>query len=240
MSTVQTFAATLVAPGRGLAAAADRRSFLPALAAATLVSLLWAAVLVPRLDLRRTVVDALEQRAAESSEPTSPHDREVAVAQAEKLAAFSAYAAALLEPALRALAVATCLFAAFRLAGARPGWGPLLAVSSWGLLPLSARALLSLPALLRADALAPGEAELLLPSSLAAFLPATAPGQLVSAAAAVDLFALWAVALVAVGAAGLVRWPRRRAAAVVLVSWGAYVLLSRVALPGLLAPPPAP
>lgn len=232
MPTAQLFADTLLAPGRGLAAAARRRSFLPALAAATAASLLAAAVLVPRADFQRTVKEQLEAH-PEAAAQMTPHDREQAFAQAARLGAVTTYAQGLLGPALRTLAAALCLFVAFRIAAAPAPFAPTFAVAAWGTLPLALRDLASLPALWRARGVTVQEAERLLPSSLAALLPAGAPPRLAAAAGAVDLFALWALALVALGMAEVARVDRRRSAAVVILLWASFVLLQRVAAPGL-------
>lgn len=233
MPTAQTFADVLLAPGRGLARAAERRSYLPALLAATAAALLLAFALVPRLDYARAFDDQLE-RDPKAAERMSPHDREVALAQVQKLGAAATYGAAVAWPAVRAVAIACCLFVASRVVAARPPFPGLLAVASWGLLPLALKDLLSIPALLRAHgSVAAAEAASLVPSSLSALLPAGAHAALVAAAQALDLFSLWSVGLVALGTAQLFGDERRRGVAVVVGLWASYVLVVNVALPGL-------
>lgn len=231
MPTAHLFADTLVAPSRGLAAAAARRSIAPPLVAATAVTLLVAALLVPRLDYQRTV-DARLEREPQAAAQLTPHDREVALQQAEKLGGVTAWAAGLLTPALRALGIAIGLAAAFRAAAAPAPFAPTLAIAAWGTLPLALRELLSIPALLRMQGVGAEEGERALPSSLAALLPDGASPPVLALAGAFDLFALWSLALVALGMAGVAGVSRRRALAVVLVLWGSGVLLLRVALPG--------
>jgi hypothetical protein len=233
MSTAQTFADTLLAPGRALAGAAARRSFLPPLLVATVASLLLASAVAPRFDYERAVDQQIEKN-PQAAQKMSPHDREVALAQAQKLGAFLTYAAALLWPTLRALAVAICAFVAFRVAGARASFAGLLAVASWGLLPLAVKDLASLPALLRMHGITAQDAERALPSSLAALLPPDAHAPLAELAWGLDLFSVWSVGLVALGAAQVSGASRQRSLAVILVLWGSYVLLTRVALPGLM------
>jgi len=231
MTTAHPFADSLLAPSRGLAAAAARRSIAPPLAAATAVTLLVAALLVPRLDYRRTLDAQLDRDPQAAAQPT-PHDREVALQQAEKLGGVAAWAGGLLTPALRALAIAVGLFVAFRVAAAPAPFGPTFAVAAWGTLPLALHDLLSVPAILRMRGIAALEAERALPSSLAALLPDGASPPVLALAGAFDLFALWSLALVALGMASVAGVSRRRALAVVLVLWGCCVLLQRVALPG--------
>jgi Yip1 domain len=231
MPTAHLFADTLVAPSRGLAAAAARRSIAPPLVAATAVTLLVAALLVPRLDYQRTV-DALLEREPQAAAQLTPHDHEVALQQAEKLGGVTAWAAGLLTPALRALGIAIGLAVAFRAAAAPAQFAPTLAIAAWGTLPLALRELLSIPAILRMQGVGPEEVERALPSSLAALLPDGASPPVLALAGAFDLFTLWSLTLVALGMAGVAGVSRRRALAVVLVLWGSGVLLVRVALPG--------
>jgi len=232
MSTAQTFAETFVAPARGLAGAADRGSFLPPIVAATVVSLALAFVLVPRVDHERTVNEQLDKN-PQAAQQLSPHDREEAVAKAQKLGGIGAYAGALFLPALRALAVAFATWVAFQVAGAKPPFAASFAVASWALVPLALRALLSIPALLRMQGIAAQEADRALPSSLAALLPADAAGPIASLAGALDLFAVWSLVLVALGMAHVAGVTRRRAFAVVTVLFASYVLLVHLALPRL-------
>lgn len=232
MSTAHLFADTLLAPGRGLAAAAERRAFLPPLAAATVAALLLAAVAAPRLDHRRTVEEQLELH-PEAAAQMSPHDREVAFEQADKLGAVATWSQGLLGPALRTLGVALCVFIAFRIAGTPAPFAPTFAVTAWATLPLALRDLLSIPAVWRMRGISALDVERALPSSLAALLPAGAPPQLLGAAGAVDLFALWSLVLAALGMAEVARVERRRSFAVLAVLWVSFVLLQRVAAPGL-------
>ena len=231
MATAQTLAETLVAPGRALAGVAARRSIVPPLVAATVASLAFTLVLVPRVDFAATVQERLDKD-PQLAQQMSPHEREVAVERAEKIGGAGAYAAGALTPALRAVAVALCLWMAFRVAGSRPAFGGTLAVASWALLPLALELLLSLPALWRRHGITAQQATALLPSSPAALLPASAPAPLLGVAGALDLFALWSVALVAIGMAQVAAVSRARAWAVVLVLWCSYVLLQHVTLPG--------
>ena len=232
MSTAHLFADIVLAPERGLAAAAERRSLLPALLAATAAALLAAAVLAPRVDYQRTVEEQLEQH-PEAAAQMSPHDREVALAQAQKLGGVSTYAQGALGPVLRTLAIAFCLFVAFRVANRPVPFAPTFSVAAWATLPLALKDLLSIPAVWRMQAVSVQEAERALPSSLAALLPEGARPQLAAAAGAVELFALWSLVLVALGMAHVAQVDRRRSFTIVAVLWVSFVLLQRVAAPGL-------
>ncbi len=234
MSTAYLLAQTLASPASGLASAVARRSIVAPLLLATMVSLGFAAVFVPRADFDSAAVEALDRKP--DSEQLSPHDREQAVEQARKVRVVGTYAAALLEPALRALVAAFFVWAAFRLALSRPPFAATLAVMSWATLPLALQLLLSFPALLRSASVPPERVPLLLPSSLAAILPDTAPVQLRGLAGALDLFSLWALALATIGLAHVAQVSRRRAATIVGLVWLAFVLVVDVALPGFRRP----
>jgi hypothetical protein len=227
MSTLQILADVFAAPTRGLAAAANRRSVLPPLAAATVASLLFAALLVPRLDLDRTIADRLEKaREAEATAQMTPHQREEAIAQGAKVAQIGLYARGAFGPAGMALGAAFCLFAAFRVAGAKPAFVPTLAVVGGGQLPQFLPTLLTMPALLGQSGMTADESGRLLPTSPAAFLAAEAQGVHVGLLSALDVFDLWALGLLVIGMAQVAGVSRARAAAVTTVLWLSWVALS--------------
>ncbi len=238
LSTVETFADTFVAPGRGLEAAARGRSVLPPLAVAVAAALAFTAVLVPRADFERGAREALDRAPPDEVQKMTPHEVEQALEQARKLGTVGLYAGAVAGPPILALAMATLLVSGFRVAGARPDFRPTLAVAAWGTLPLALRDLLALPALLAHGGVTPGEAGRLLPSSLLALAPA-ASARAVPLLQSFDVFLLWSAALVALGMAGVASTSRARAAAVVAFLFAAFVAV-RFAVPGLLAGPPRP
>ena len=222
-------ARTLAAPSAGLADAVERRRSLTALALSTLAALAFAAVAVPRVDYERAAAAEID-RGPKAAEMT-PRDREEALATARKVGEISGWAGAALGPTLAALAAAAALFLAFRVAGTRPPFRETFAVTAHGLLPVWLGSLLAIPAAL---AHAPVRAEdlgRLVPSSAAALLPPRTPAPLAGALGALDLFALWAVALVATGMVRASGASRRRAAAVTVVLYVAWVAIARVALP---------
>lgn len=226
-------ARTLVAPSLGLATVVERRRSLAALAVATLAALAFAWVAVPRVDYERAAAAKLE-RGPGAAELT-PHARQEALATARKLGKIAGWARAALSPALAALGAAVALFLGFRVAGTRPPFRETFAVAAHGLLPIWLGALLAVPAVLVHAPVRAEEVGRLLPSSPAALLPAGAPAPLVAVLGAMDVFALWALALVAAGMARASGASRRRAAAVTVVLYAAFVAVARVALPALLA-----
>jgi Yip1 domain len=234
--SIQLFAEALLAPGRGLPAAAERRAVMAPLAAATLASLLLAVVATPRVDFEGPALDEMDRAARKDPQAAqpAPHEVEEKLAQARKVGAVGSYAAGALAPTLAAVGAALALMLAFRVAGSRPPFGATLAAVSWGLLPLALRALLLLPAVSRMRGVEAVLVDRALPSSLGALLPSAAPPRLAALAHAVDLFSLWAVVLVALGMAHAAGTSRARSLAVVAVLWVSYILVAYVALPGLI------
>ena len=229
---------TLLAPGRGLSAAVERRRVATVLGVATLVSLLFAAVLVPRLDYDAIAAGKLAARGPEAAEATA-HEREVAVATARKLGHVSGWTGAAVGPSVTALLAAAALFVGFRVAGTRPGFKETFAAVAHGMTPVWLAPLLAIPAVVARGVVSPQEVPGLLPSSLAALAPA-APPPLLAALGALDLFALWALGLVSLAMARASGASRLRAFTVTAVLFVAYVALLKVALPALLAGGPGP
>lgn len=217
--------ATFGPPGGGLPAAAGRGRAATELAIATAAALLFAAVAVPRTDFERAAAAELDD-AARPVELTQ-HDREQAIARARKLGAITAYSRAALLPALFAAGAAVALWVGFRVAGTRPALRPTLAVVVHGMLPVWLGGLLAIPAAIVRAPVPLEDAGRLVPSSLAAWLRPVPP-PLGAALSAVDLFTLWAVALVAAGMARASGASRRRAFAVTIVLFLAYVALAKV------------
>ncbi|HEY6098526.1 MAG TPA: YIP1 family protein [Anaeromyxobacter sp.] len=231
-------ARTLATPSIGLAAAVERRRSLTAVAMATLAALAFAAAAVPRIDFERAAAREID-RAPKAAEMT-PHDREEALATARKVGQVAGWAGAATAPALFALGAALALFAAFRVAGTRPGFRDTFAVAAHGLLPIWLGKVLAIPAVLARAPVQADEVDRLLPSSAAALLPAGAPTALAGALGAADLFALWAAALVAAGMARASGSSRRRAGLVVAILYLSWIAVARVALPALAAAGPGP
>lgn len=214
--------ATFTSPFRALGEVASRRRSLVALAAATLAALAFAAVAVPRIDY-----SAAAQQGPEMTE----FQRAEAVALAQKLGTIKAFAGALASPALLALGAAVALLVGFRVVGGRPTFKGTFAVTTHAQLPLWLAQLLAIPALVARAPVTPEALPRLLPSSLAALAPDRVPPPLVGLLSALDLFALWSLALVVTGMARAAGVSRRRAVAVTLVLWFAWVAIAKVALP---------
>ncbi|HET7823792.1 MAG TPA: YIP1 family protein [Anaeromyxobacter sp.] len=226
-------ARTFASPSVGLASAVERRRSATALALGTMAALAFAAAAAPRLDFERAKARELD-RNPKAAEMT-PHDREEALATARKVGQVATWAAGATQPAVWTLGAALVLFAAFRVAGTRPGFRDAFAVAAHGLLPIWLARLLAVPAVVARAPVQAEDVDRLLPSSAAALLPAGAPASLAGALGGLDLFALWAAALVAAGMARATGAPRRRSAAVVAILYVSWIAVVRVALPALAA-----
>ena len=231
MTSAQALHDTLVHPARAMPQVAESGRLLPALLAATAAAVLLAAAAVPRLDFARAAAEAFD-RGPDAAQMT-PHQREQAIATARKLGTVAGYAGALLGPSLMALGAAVALWLGFKIAGGQPGFRSTFAVASYAQLPGAVQQLLTLPAVLRAEALDPILLPRLLPSSAGALLPVGAAGPGASFLFALDLFGLWTVALVALGMARAAQVSPRRAVVTASLLWLAWVAVFKVALPGL-------
>lgn len=232
MSVPRTLLGLLASPGRALTEAAERRSVLSPLLAATAASLLFTSTLVPRVDWERVTREKLDQAPEAEVAQMTPHDREEAVTQQRRMGWVLGYAGAALGPAAGALAAAVLLWLGFRVAGARPAFPPTLAVAAWGLLPVWLGQLLAIPAVLRAGDLVPRVVPQLLPWNASWLLPLGARGPVLAAASSVSLFSLWSLFLLAAGMAAVAGTSRARSAATVAALWSAYVALGMAAAAG--------
>lgn len=227
MSTSRILADVFVAPARGLAAAAEKKSILPPILIATAVSLLFAAVLVPRVDWEKMARAQLDR--VEATAQLTPHEVEEKVATVRKLGAVSTYGGAAVGSAAMAVIAAFFLWMGLRLAGARPVFLPTLAVASWGLLPGALARLLLLPAVLAHPAVDPRELGAMAPWSAAWFLPEGTKAQLLALASSVNLFSLWIAVLLAIGMAHVAQVSRARAGTVVGILWALATALQMLA-----------
>jgi hypothetical protein len=221
----------LLHPSTQLPRAAEARRWLVPLLFATAASLLFSIVAVPRLDMERDVVDALERSGATAQ--MTPHELETKVEQGKKVTALAMYTGGAFGTALSGLASALFLWLGFRVAGSKPGFPQTFTVAVYGLVPAAIAGLLAVPALLLRGSVTTQQLAALLPSSPAALLPPGTKGPVASLLAALDVFTLWGVWIVAAGMAGVARVSLRRSLATVLVLWLAYVAVFRVALPAM-------
>lgn len=231
MSADRLAQSPLLHPSTMLPRVAEQRQYWVPLLLATAAALIFSIVAVPRIDFERAAADALDR--TEGAAQMTPHDREVKIEQARKVAALASYTGAAFGTGLSALIAAFGVWLAFRVVGQKPGFAPTFTVMCWALLPGAIESLLSVPALLVRGTIPVEQLPALFPANLGTFLPAGSQGPLASFLGAVDLFSLWSVWLVAMGMAGVARVSQRRAVVTTVVLWLSYVAVFRVALPTL-------
>lgn len=227
MVTTRILTDVFVSPARGLAAAAEKKSILAPILIATVVSILFAAVLVPRVDWGKMAQDQLDRVGATAQ--LTPHEVEEKVATVRKLGAVSTYGGAAVGSAAIAVITAFFLWMGLRIAGARPVFLPTLAVASWGLLPGALAQLLLVPAVLAHPSVDPRTVGAMAPWSAAWFLPEGTKPQLLALATSVNLFSLWIAVLLAIGMAHVAQVSRARAGTVVGVLWALATALQMLA-----------
>lgn len=218
-------------PTTQLPRAAEQRQYWVPLLLATAAALLFSIVAVPRIDFERAASDALDR--SEGAAQMTPHDREVKLEQARKVAALAAYTGAAFGTAISALVAALGVWLAFAVVGTKPVFAQTFTVMCWALLPGAIESVLSVPALLARGTIQAEQLASILPANLGAILPASVQGPPALFLGAVDLFSLWSVWIVAAGMAGVARVSTRRSLITVTVLWIAYVAVFRVALPTL-------
>jgi hypothetical protein len=231
MSADRLAQSPLFHPTSQLPRAAEQRLYWVPLLLATAAALLFSIVAVPRVDFERAASDALDR--SEGAAQMTPHDREVKLEQARKVAALAAYTGAAFGTAISALIAAMGVWLAFQVVGTKPGFPQTFTVMCWALLPGAIEAVLSVPALLARGTIQAEQLASILPTNLGVILPSSVTGPPALLLGAVDLFSLWSIWIVAAGMAGVAKVSRRRALVTVTVLWIAYVAVFRVALPTL-------
>ncbi len=215
---------------------AARRRVLPALIAATLGSLAYAAVLQPRLDVSAAV---LEQPAGPEGEKKTqtPHEQEEALASARKVAAARTWGGAALGPSLTAIGLALALWIGFAVAFRAPSLRETLAVAAYAQIPAAVAQVLAIPALLVRGSVTPPELADVLPSHLGVLLGPGRAGPLAGLLSSLDLFTLWALVIVAFGMRAVAGVSTARAVTTTLVLFACFVGVVRVAAPSLVGGP---
>jgi hypothetical protein len=231
MSGLKTAFAIFWTPLRALATAADERRYFWPFLLVTLATLGFTGLSIPRTDFARAAEDALET--SPDTAKLTPHEREEKVETGKKVAVVGALATATVWPTLSVVLGAFLLWLGFKVAGGAPGFVATLAILAHAQLPYAVRQLLSVPALLSRQQLAPGEAAALLPSSLAALAPDTFPISRLALLSSADLFTLLSAMLCAAGMAHVAKVSRLRSAIVVTLLWASFVAVFQFALPHL-------
>lgn len=192
-SGFQSLWGVLIAPEKTFRALAARPSWLPAMLLTALSAWVLSMILVPRMDIRGAVIEALEKQ-----------DQELTAAQLDMqvsiVTAFSKYSAPLIQPIFLLLA-AVLFLVVLRLLGSEIDFRRSLSVTLHAMMPLVLAALLTIPVALSRPRISMEDVKgsRLLSSNLAIFAPDSVGAVPLALLSSVDLFSIWCVALLAIG-----------------------------------------
>lgn len=212
-SALQSLWGVLLAPERTFRALAARPSWLPAMLLTVLSAFGLSLILVPRMDLKGAVLEAVEKQGQELT--ASQLDLQVAI-----VSAVSKYSALVIQPIFLLLA-AVLFLVVLRLLGSEIDFRRSLSVTVHGMMPLVLAALLTVPvALSRAQiSMQDVKASRLLSSNLAVFAPDSAGSVALALLSSIDLFTIWTVVLLAIGFRIVARLSAAAAWGTVLTFW---------------------
>jgi hypothetical protein len=220
----------LIHPTAGLSTVARDRRYMAPLLCSIAIGLLSSVALQSRLDIAREV----QERAATNPmmSQMSPHEREVAIETARRIAAVTSHASAVLSPGIAAAAVALILLVTLRILGIEASFVKVFSISAHALFPSALAMLLRMPAILSRPSIRAAELPSLLPSNLAAWIHAD--GRLAGLLGACDLFTFWTVVLLVLGVAAIGEMRVCRAASAVGTLFVSYVAVFQIAAPSLM------
>ena len=193
------------------------------------VSLLLTAVLIAismqKIDLERTVREAIEKRAARTGQAVSPEivQRQVEVVRRMQPVFLGA---GVVFVVAAFFVVGLVLWGAARAMGAEARYGQMLAIWAHASLPNVVAALVAIPLFftLADGSISQAAAQGVVASNAGAFLPETAPAALRSLLSSLDLFSLATLALLVLGFRRLPGLSRGAATSTPVVLWGLWVI----------------
>lgn len=216
-SGVMSVWGVLLSPESTFRSLAARPRWFPAFLLLFLSAIGLSLVLMPRMDLKQVIRDAVEKQGQEISD--TKLDRQV---QVTKIVGTASQV--VLQPAIY-LIIAGVFLVVFRLSGSEIDFRRSLSVSVHGMMPVVVASLLTIPIVLTRMKISMDEAKSgsFLPSNLG-FLATESTGKaLHSLLSSCDLFSLWAVALLAIGFRIVGRVSTGVAWGVVLTLWAVAI-----------------
>ena len=209
----------IFSPVRTFESIARRPSWLLPLVLWVGCSLALSAVLIPRIDYEKLIRARIEK----SGRNVPEEQIQTIVERQKRIGPVIGYAIAGLAPLAVAFGVAVVLWGAFRAFGWDLSYPQALGTTTHAYLPSILGSLLLIPLIVRQDQVDPAGLGDLLRSNLGFLVERDqkVPHSLLSS---VDLFSFWTLALLVLGFAASARIPKKRAAAVILVLWGVFVL----------------
>ena len=192
-SGIQSVWGVLLAPESTFRSLAARPRWFPAFLLLFLSAVGLSLILMPRMDMKQVIRDAVEKQGQEISE--TKLDSQVRLAKIVGTASQ-----VVVQPAFY-LILASVFLVVFRLSGSEIDFRRSLSVTVHGMLPVVVASLLTIPILLTRTKISMDEAKSgsFLPSNLG-FLATESTGKaLHSLLSSCDIFSLWAIALLAIG-----------------------------------------
>ena len=188
------------------------------------------AVIIQHVDTEATIRARIEQRGTELSEA----QMENAVEQAEKFSKFGPLIGLVIAP-IAWVIMAAVFFVMLKLVNSSTDYLRALSTTLHGYWPPTV-VLLVLTAILiqRVGKVPQDELANVVKANLGAFMAADAPAWLTAAAGTISIFNIWTVVLLIIGFATVGKLSRGKAAVVVLVPWGVWII-AKAALAGVFA-----
>jgi Yip1 domain len=222
-SALSRLARVFYAPGEVFTELRTTPTWVAPLIAIVLLSVIAQLVIIPRLDMERTIREAMAQRS--SSQQLSDEQMERFVAQAEKFKWVGPAVATVLSPLVLTL-IAGLYFLGLRAFGSEIEYKPVLATYLYATWPASLVAtVLTLVVALQRASLTGEEAKSLVKAGADALLPASASPVLQAVASVFSVFNLWQWILLVVGLGIVTKVKRSYAVTLVAAVWGLWLLL---------------
>ena len=179
-----------------------------------------------KMDMDRTVREALEKRSAKTGQAVSPETVARQVQMTQKLHPYI-LGGVVVFGAAAFFVTGLVLWGAARAMGGEAGYAQILAFWAHASLPLLVGGLLAIPIFwaVADGSLTQTEAQQLVRSNMGAFLPESAPAALRAAASSFDVFSIWALVLLVVGFRRIPGLSKGAATATPVVLWVLWIVV---------------
>jgi hypothetical protein len=178
------------------------------------------AIIMPHVDTEATIRARIEQRGRELSEA----QMDTAIEQAEKFSKFGPIIGLVVAP-IAWVIMAAVFFIMLKLVSSDTDYTRTLSTTLHGYWPATVVQLILTAILIQRVGKVPqNELTNVVKANLGAFLSPDSPAWLTAAAGTISVFNIWAVILLIMGFAAVGKISRGKAATVVLVPWGVWII----------------
>ena len=206
-------------PSRTFASIAARPTWIAPLLLWTAVSLLFTAVLLPKIDYEKAIRQAMEKRGQ-----TVPEERMASIVETQKkVSTVIGWVIGACAPVLVTLLVAVVYWGVFKAFGWEATFRQARGATAHAFLPAVLGSLLAIPLLARLDRVDPAAIGDMLRSNLG-FLVERDSKALHSLLSSIDVFSFWSLLLLTFGFAAAAKVRRGQAAGVIVGIWAIYVI----------------